>query len=75
LEERLASYVMNISENNVFCENLTLLAELLGTSYRHLLRTLKSFCDKGYLKKENGVYKIIAPNQLSELGADIYMNY
>lgn len=75
LEERLASYIINISENNIFSENLTSLSELLGTSYRHLLRTIKAFCDKGYLQKENGVYKIIAPNELKTLGADIYMTY
>lgn len=75
LEERLASYIINISDNDIFSENLTSLSELLGTSYRHLLRTLRDFCDRGYLQKENGVYKIIAPNQLRELGADIYMNY
>lgn len=75
LEERLASYIINTSENQIFSENLTSLSELLGTSYRHLLRTLKEFCDKGYLKKEDGIYKIIAPKQLKALGADIYMNY
>lgn len=75
LEERLASYIINTSENYIFHENLTALSELLGTSYRHLLRTLKDFCDKEYLKKEDGVYKIIAPTQLKTLGADIYMSY
>ncbi len=75
LEERLASYIINISENDTFSENLTSLSELLGTSYRHLLRTLRAFCDKGYLRKEKGIYKIIAPNELNTLGADIYMNY
>lgn len=75
LEERLASYIINTSDNMVFTENLTALSELLGTSYRHLLRTLKEFCDKGYLRKEEGFYKIIAPKQLKDLGADIYMSY
>gem|GEM_PF-163618 len=75
LEERLASYIINTSENLVFVENLTALSELLGTSYRHLLRTLKDFCDKEYLRKENGVYKIIAPKKLEALGANIYMSY
>ncbi|WP_180272607.1 cyclic nucleotide-binding domain-containing protein [Konateibacter massiliensis] len=75
LEERLASYIINTSDGLVFHENLTSLSELLGTSYRHLLRTLKDFCDRGYLEKENGVYKITAPNALKTLGADIYMNY
>jgi CRP/FNR family putative post-exponential-phase nitrogen-starvation transcriptional regulator len=75
LEERLASYIVNTSENLMFSENLTALSELLGTSYRHLLRTIKAFCDNGYLLKENGHYKIIAPNELKALGADIYMNY
>ncbi|MFA9376417.1 MAG: cyclic nucleotide-binding domain-containing protein [Lachnotalea sp.] len=75
LEERLAAYIITVSENNVFSENLTSLSELLGTSYRHLLRTIKDFCDKNYLRKEKGAYIIIAPNQLKQLGADIYINY
>lgn len=75
LEERLASYIVNTSENNIFHENLTALSELLGTSYRHLLRILKNFCDEGYLEKENRIYRITAPKQLEALGADIYMNY
>jgi CRP-like cAMP-binding protein len=75
LDERLAAYIINSTTNDLFSENLTYLSELLGTSYRHLLRTLKFFCEKGYLKKEKYGYKIIAPSQLSDLGADIYMNY
>ena len=75
LEERLASYIMNTSDNLIFSENLTALSELLGTSYRHLLRTLRNFCDNGYLLKEKGYYKIIAPNQLRALGAAINTTY
>ncbi|OYO76234.1 hypothetical protein CG709_15530, partial [Lachnotalea glycerini] len=63
------------SDNLIFSENLTALSELLGTSYRHLLRTLRNFCDNGYLLKEKGYYKIIAPNQLRALGAAINTTY
>jgi len=66
LENRLASYILefviskeDIKENIKFQGNLVQVAQLLGSSYRHLLRTLKDFCDKGILRKCDGGYEIL----------------
>ena len=80
LENRLASYIMAAAEeviiNNkealLFNENLTEIAELLGTSYRHLLRTLNNLRDKGAIIKSNSGYIIENKNILSMLAADLY---
>jgi len=80
LENRLASYILTtgekIEDNGrariLFDENLTELAELLGTSYRHLLRTLNALCSKGVLRKENSHYEVIDEKILKKLSADLY---
>ena len=66
LENRLASYIneflTNDEDSNIyidFDENLVNIAELLGSSYRHLLRTLNTLSKKGVLEKEDGKYKVI----------------
>lgn len=80
LENRLASYILvteeqdNNSEGNIlkFNGNLTEIAELLGTSYRHLLRTLNTLIQKGAIKKVKSYYEIINENILEQLSADLY---
>lgn len=87
LENRLASYIYTTGERITvdgpvndgsqktavcFDENLTEIAELLGTSYRHLLRTLSEFCDRKILKKEGSSYLVIEEGILMELSADLY---
>lgn len=80
LESRLASYIYTTGERvlkadrTVICfdENLTEIAELLGTSYRHLLRTLSDFCDRKILKKEGSSYLVMEDKTLMELSADLY---
>ena len=66
LENRLASYIneflTNDEDSNIYIdvdENLVNIAELLGSSYRHLLRTLNTLSKKGVLEKEDGKYKVI----------------
>lgn len=80
LENRLASYILETSQiitNNeasvlVFNENLTEIAELLGTSYRHLLRTLNSLCQKNIIIKRNNYFEIMDKQSLKKLAADVY---
>jgi CRP/FNR family transcriptional regulator, putaive post-exponential-phase nitrogen-starvation regulator len=82
LENRLASYIyttgerVSISDKQntkiIFKENLTEIAELLGTSYRHLLRTLKALCQKGVLYKNNEQYEVTDEKTLIKLSADLY---
>lgn len=79
LENRLASYIVTTSEiyknNIIFKENLTELSELLGTSYRHLLRTLKGFSEKGYIKKVDNYYKVLNMESLTDMSSDLYKEF
>lgn len=59
LENRLAAFILEMERESLFHYNLTLCADLLETSYRHLLRTLRTFCDMGVLcKKGKASYAI-----------------
>ncbi len=81
LENRLASYIYTTGERIkdsggktkiIFKENMTEIAELLGTSYRHLLRTLNGLCLMGVLIKENDRYEVLDDKILIQLSADLY---
>ncbi len=58
LESRLCSYIDSVSHEGFFDEKLTEVAELLGASYRHLLRALKGLCAVGVLCKDGRGYRI-----------------
>lgn len=79
LENRLASYIVafaNIDDNKIekftFKESYSEISELLGTSYRHLNRTLNKFCFEGILKKDNKEYVIEDSDKLLYLAGDLY---
>ena len=82
LENRLSSYINESlayeeNEENLyidFDENLINIAELLGSSYRHLLRTFNILCKKGVLEKEGGKYKVVNKTLLKELAGDLYQD-
>jgi CRP-like cAMP-binding protein len=81
LENRLCAYIYSSAEKLaeddaevlVFKEGLSETAEMLGTSYRHLQRTLKSLREKGILEKTPNGYKVINVDELMELSSDQYM--
>ncbi|OPJ56258.1 transcriptional regulator YeiL [Alkalithermobacter paradoxus] len=77
LENRLASYILATGKNMdnkiiVLNENLTEISELLGTSYRHLLRTLNILKEKRVIHKENDNFIVIDEVTLKKLAADLY---
>lgn len=79
LENRLASYLYTTGERDsnkrnriCFNENLTQIAELLGTSYRHLLRTLNLLCEKKILVKTDEGYEVLDEKTLVHMSADLY---
>ena len=79
LENRLASYIVafaNIDNDKIkkftFKESYSEISELLGTSYRHLNRTLNKFCFEGILKKCHREYVIEDFNKLLCLAGDLY---
>lgn len=72
LENRLAAYIISMNKELYFSENLVQTAELLGTSYRHLLRCLKKFCENRYMEKLEAGYYINNYDKLVELGESVY---
>lgn len=81
LENRLASYINELSvfvdkdtkkEYIEFDDNLINIAELLGSSYRHLLRTLKNLCQKEIIERDKKGYTVINEKLLEELAGDLY---
>ncbi|MDF2519431.1 MAG: cyclic nucleotide-binding domain protein [Clostridia bacterium] len=80
LENRLASYLLaNITDREsdgvrliAFEGNMTEVAELLGTSHRHLLRTINILSREGLIKKRNNYYEILDVKSLQSLAGDLY---
>jgi CRP/FNR family transcriptional regulator, putaive post-exponential-phase nitrogen-starvation regulator len=79
LENRLAGYILATREKEqdngekfIFYGNLTAVSELLGTSYRHLMRILHMFLERGIIRKVDGHFEITNMKTLEELAADIY---
>ena len=79
LENRLASYIVAFVNTNddkvekfIFKESYSEISELLGTSYRHLSRTLNKFCLEGILKKCEKEYIIQDFEKLLSLAKDLY---
>ena len=78
LENKLASYIYAFVEKEKvnyefeFEGTYNEIAELLGTSYRHLNRTLNKFCDEGILEKKSKVYIIRNLKKLEMLSGDLY---
>lgn len=71
-ETRLCAYIWSAQENGRFSQKLTELAEFLGTSYRHLLRTLEALCAKGILKKTDHTFIIVNEHALKTIGNNFF---
>jgi CRP-like cAMP-binding protein len=67
LENRLAEFILQTSDEGIYKEKHVTVCEFLGVSYRHLMYVLAQFCDKGYLQKERRHYRIQQHNSLYEL--------
>lgn len=68
LPVRLAQLILQSEHDGLFQRNLIPCADLLETSYRHLLRTLQDFCEKGILVREKkGVYRIVSRKALTDM--------
>lgn len=71
-ESRLCAYIAMTNENGYFNEKLTELAEFLGTSYRHLLRTLDNLCKKNVIEKAPQGYVVKDDLKLRTIGIKYY---
>jgi CRP/FNR family transcriptional regulator, putaive post-exponential-phase nitrogen-starvation regulator len=67
MDVRLAKFILNHSRENIFSFQLTTCAAILNVSYRHLLRTLMSFCDLKILKKSKNCYYVLDKETLEHL--------
>lgn len=72
-ETRLCAYICSAHENGLFNRKLTELAEYLGTSYRHLLRTLDNLCTRGILEKTARGYIIRDEQTLRTIGNNFFL--
>lgn len=79
LENRFASYLLSLVSNDcekrytVEIESITLLSELLGTSYRHLNRVVSSLISQGVIKKSKNTILILNIEILKSLAQDIFL--
>ena len=71
LEQRLAAYILKTQNGGQFFANYTMLAEYLGCSLRHLLRTLHTFCTRGLLQKAARGYQLSDPPGLHALAKEL----
>lgn len=76
LENRLASYILYVSPNQkgqyFILDQLGDIAELLGTSYRHLLRTFKLLSKRDVIQRDRNKIKILDYDYLQELAGNLY---
>ena len=72
LETRLCSYILMTNEEGIFCENLTDVSEMLGTSYRHLLRTIDALRRDGVVEKAVKGYEVKDGMELQQRAQNFY---
>lgn len=75
LENRFASYLLSVtpSDSNIITiEGVNHISELLGSSYRHLNRVIKSLIDSNIIKKTKNEIHILNISKLKALAKDIY---
>ena len=74
-EERVCSYIAETNIDGIFSENLSELCDMLGTSYRHLHRTLVRLCEMNILRKIAYGYEIVDSEELERISAGKYGAY
>lgn len=67
VKERLATHILSIENQGHFQPELHLMADSFGTSYRHLLRTIKDFLEKNIISKQGKDYQICDRKTLEKL--------
>lgn len=66
LEDKLARFILQYQENEIYSIAHTDASEYLNVSYRHILHVIKQFCDRGLLEKEKA-YKIVNRYELEKI--------
>ena len=71
LANRLAAFLLHARQGNRLTLRWSQVCDLMGVSYRHLLRTLSDFCDAGWLARDPDGYRILDVRALQALGGSI----
>ena len=71
LAERLAAYLLYADRCHRRPMPLTRVSELMGVSYRHLMRSLKALCEAGVITREGASCRVLDPEALARLAGDI----
>ncbi|ANU23321.1 Crp/Fnr family transcriptional regulator [Planococcus donghaensis] len=75
VDVRVASYLLAMTSDDTTLDSTSLvdMADLIGTSYRHLNRVLKQFEEQGWILKKRGKITVINRNSmLNQFGNNIY---
>lgn len=72
-EARLCAYIKETMSDGMFREPLTEAAQLLGTSYRQLLRCLNQLCRDGIMRRHLDAYQVADLERLSQRSHDLYI--
>lgn len=75
IEARLAAFILQNAEGDVFRVSLTECAELTSTSYRHLIRIINAFCARGVLRRGRQQFEILDREALSAMAEEAYSFY
>ncbi|MBM7693522.1 CRP-like cAMP-binding protein [Peribacillus deserti] len=67
LENRLADFILQTADGDIYREKHVTVCDFLGVSYRHLLHVLAKLCEKGYLHKAGRQYRIEDRERLEQL--------
>jgi CRP-like cAMP-binding protein len=67
VENRLAAFILTSQTAGCFTDKLTEVADYLGTSYRHLLRTIATLSKNGCLVRSLSGYQILDSKKLKDL--------
>lgn len=76
VDVRLASYILAIlgaSEGLVFTLNLSATADQLGTSFRHIHRTMEMFKRKKIVQKNKNGYEVLDLESLKQIATNAYV--
>lgn len=74
-ECRLAAFILQNSDGDIFDCSLAECSELISTSYRHTIRSMNSLCQKGMMRKRANHYYIQDSAALRRIAGQYYKYY
>ena len=71
LKNRLAKFLLDYREGDLFRIWKVTVSESLGVSYRHLETVMAAFVEEGILEKKKTVYRLVDIKKLEELSSEL----